>query len=75
MGVGKVLGETERRHKWAGKVTMTTLWVAPTQTSLQVLEEKKGNGEQGSHRTWFSPFFPFSLAIKTKEKQFTTEDE
>ena len=55
--VGKVHGETERHRKWAWKVTMTTLWVAPTQTSLQVLEEKKGDSEQRTHRTWF-PLFP-----------------
>ena len=53
MGVGKVHGETEGRRKWTLKVTMTTLSVAPTQTSLQVLEQKKGDCKQGSHRTWF----------------------
>ena len=64
MGVGKVHGESERCHKWAWKVTMTTLWVAPTQTSLQVLEGKKGTANRGSHSC---------TVIKTKEKQLTTE--
>ena len=32
---------------------MTTLGVAPTQTSLQMLEQKSMDHEQWSHRTWF----------------------
>ena len=47
MDVGKVHGKTEGRCKWTWKVTMTTLSVAPTQTSLQVLEEKKGTANRG----------------------------
>ena len=65
MGVGKVHGETERCRKWALKVTMTTLWVAPTQTSRQVLEKNTGTANRGVTN---------SLAIKTKGKQLTTEE-
>ena len=44
---------------------MTTLRVAPTQTSLHVLEEKTGTANRGVTN---------SLAIKTKEKQLTTKE-
>ena len=56
-------------------VFMTTLGVAPTQTSLQILEEKNRDHKQWSHRTWFPQGHkaptPNSLAIKAEEKQLT----
>ena len=77
MGVGKVHGETEKCRNWAwiveGSPDDPVSGTHPNQ-STGAWRKKRGQ-QTGESQNLVSPFFPFSFAIKTKEKQFTTEDE